>query len=139
MIYHHLDPESAVAEIDRVVRRGGNVIIRNPTRETVDGFEYMRFFPEARALDLARMPATGDLLSTLAARDFECVRRQTIMHPFAASYREYFDKVSQRALSSLAAIPDEAFAQGLAAFERHCRTAQDRPIYEPIEMFLFRR
>jgi trans-aconitate methyltransferase len=36
-----------------------------------------------------------------------------------------------------AAIPDEAFARGLAAFERHCRNTPDRPIYEPVEVFLF--
>ncbi|MGH7413979.1 MAG: hypothetical protein ACREKJ_07235 [Candidatus Rokuibacteriota bacterium] len=54
------------------------------------------------------------------------------------SYAEYFAKISARAISSLQAIPDEAFARGLAAFERHCREAEDRPIHEAVEIFLFR-
>jgi hypothetical protein len=60
-----------------------------------------------------------------------------VSHPFEASYTEYFEKISARAISSLQAIPDEAFARGPAAFERRCRNAPDRPIYEPVEVFLF--
>lgn len=139
MVYHHLEASLAVAEISRVLRPSGHVILRNPTRETVDGYEYLQFFPEARALDVARMPARDDLLSTFAARGFDCAGHRIVMHPYAASYSEYVTKVSRRGLSSLAAISDEAFARGLAAFERHCRDAQDHPIYEPVEIFLFRR
>jgi hypothetical protein len=58
-----------------------------------------------------------------------------VRHPFAASYPEYFAKISARAISSLQAIPDGAFDRGLVAFERHCRNAPDRPIYEPVEVF----
>ncbi len=65
-------------------------------------------------------------------------RRRSSRRGFTRRYAEYYAKVSQRALSSLAAISDDAFARGLAAFERHCREAEDRPIYEPIELFLFR-
>jgi ubiquinone/menaquinone biosynthesis C-methylase UbiE len=54
MVYHHLRPEAAVAEIARVVRRGGAVFVRTPTLDTVAAFEYMRFFPEALAFDRAR-------------------------------------------------------------------------------------
>jgi SAM-dependent methyltransferase len=49
-------------------------------------------------------------------------------------------KISLRGLSSLQAISDEAFARGLAAFEKHCRAGGDAgPIYEPVELFVFRR
>ena len=50
---------------------------------------------------------------------------------------EYFAKIAARAISSLQAISDEAFARGLGALERHCRETEDRPIDEPVEIFLF--
>ena len=137
MVYHHLRPEAAVAEIARVLAPGAHVVVRNPTRETVVGFEYMRFFPEARQVDEARMPARDALVATFAAHGLEASAHRVVMHPFAASYAEYLAKISARAISSLQAISDEAFARGRAAFERHCRAAEDHPIYEPVEIFLF--
>jgi ubiquinone/menaquinone biosynthesis C-methylase UbiE len=137
MVYHHLRPGHAVAEIARVVSRNGHVFVRNPTRETVPEFEYMRFFPEALAFDLSRMPPRDGLLATFASHGLETAAHRVVRHPFAASSTQYFAKISARAISSLQAIPDEAFARGLAAFERHCRNTPDRPIYEPVEVFLF--
>jgi SAM-dependent methyltransferase len=138
MVYHHLQPSRAGAEIARVLARKGHVLVRNPTRETVVEFEYLRFFPEAAALDLARMPPRDALVATFAAHGLEARLYRVVRHPFAASYAEYFAKISARAISSLQAISDEAFGRGLAAFERHCRSVPDRPIFEPVEVFLFR-
>ncbi|MBI1845625.1 MAG: class I SAM-dependent methyltransferase [Candidatus Rokubacteria bacterium] len=139
MVYHHLRADDAVAEIARVLGAGGRVIVRNPTRETAGAFEYMRFFPEALALDLERMPARAALVAAFEARGLAGRSHRIVMHPFATSYAEYFTKVSARALSSLQAISDEPLARGLAAFERHCRRAADQAIYEQVEMFLFSR
>jgi SAM-dependent methyltransferase len=61
MVYHHLRPRDAVAEIARVLSRNGHVSVRNPTREAVPDFEYMQFFPEALAFDLSRMPPRDGL------------------------------------------------------------------------------
>jgi ubiquinone/menaquinone biosynthesis C-methylase UbiE len=138
MVYHHLRPEAAVAEIARVVRPRGAVLVRTPTLDTVAAFEYMRFFPAALAFDRARMPDRPAMEATFVAAGLQPTAHRVVMHRFAGSYAEYYAKVSQRALSSLAAIPDDAFARGLVAFERHCREAEDRPIYKPIELFLFR-
>jgi ubiquinone/menaquinone biosynthesis C-methylase UbiE len=137
MVYHHLQPGRAVAEIARVLTRTGHAVVRNPTRETVAEFEYMRFFPEALAFDLGRMPSRASLAEAFTAHGLEAMSHRVVSHPFAASYIDYFRKISARAISSLQAIPDDAFERGLAAFERHCRGAPDRPIFEPVEVFLF--
>jgi SAM-dependent methyltransferase len=137
MVYHHLHAGEAVAEIARVLAPGGHVLVRNPTRETAGEFEYMQFFPEALKVDLARMPSRAGLVAAFAVHGLQAALHRVVMHPFAASYAEYFAKISARAISSLQEVSDEAFARGLAAFERHCREAEDRPIYEPVELFLF--
>ncbi len=74
MVYHHVDAARAVPELARVVRPGGHVVVRNATRDILDGFEYKRFFPEARALDEERLP--DDLFAVrLAAFSAHCRAR----------------------------------------------------------------
>jgi len=141
LVYHHLRaPSAAVAELRRVVRPGGHAVVRQVVRESVDAFEHARFFPEARALDLERMPSRDGLARTFLAHGFGSGGHRIVRHLFALSHADYYRKISLRGLSSLQAISDEAFARGLAAFETHCRTAGGAgPVYEPVELFVFRR
>ena len=68
------------------------------------------------------------------------VSQRTIHQLFASSFEEYFDKISQRGLSALLAISDEAFQSGLERF-RHWVNAQPRgvPVYEPVDLFIFQK
>ena len=49
MVYHHLRPDAALAEVRRVLRPEGYVMLRNPTHESARQFAYLTFFPEALA------------------------------------------------------------------------------------------
>ena len=68
MMWHHVtDAARAVAELARVLRPGGVVIVRTPTREILNEFPFLTFFPESSALDERRMPSR----SALRGRRFE--------------------------------------------------------------------
>src|SRR5437667_10802052 len=122
LVYYHLGAKTAaLAELRRVARAGGHVIVRQVTRESADEYEYVRFFPDALALDLRRMPSRDGLTRAFLAEGFGRAGHRIVRHLFARSYAEYHRKISLRGLSSLQAISDGAFARGLAAFERHCR------------------
>src|SRR5213078_174502 len=72
LVYHHFRaPSEAVAELGRVVRPGGHALVRQVVRESVDAYEHARFFPEARALDLGRMPSRDGLARTFLAHEIE--------------------------------------------------------------------
>ncbi len=118
---------------------GGHVVVRNPTREShIEGYEFLRFFPEALDLELRRMPSRQTLIQAFLGRGFSRIAHQIIYQRFAANHADYLRKIRLRGLSSLAAISDEAFAGGLRAFETHCRAAErGEPIYEPVELFVF--
>jgi len=112
--------------------------------ETSDGAPKpvaLELLTKARSLGtttaIALGPGASQAADAFAEHGLEAIAHQVVSHPFAASYTEYFAKISARAISSLQVIPDEAFERGLAAFERHCRNTPDRPIYEPVEVFLF--
>jgi SAM-dependent methyltransferase len=140
MVYHHLRPEAALPEVRRVLRPGGHLMIRNPTRESVGGFAYLAFFPEALAIDEARMPSRGALIGACEAAGFVFAGHERIRQRFAEDHADYCRKIALRGLSSLQLISDDAFARGLRDFEAYCRSAERHgPIHERVELFLFRR
>ncbi len=140
-VFHHLsDPQKALQEIHRVLAPGGCLVIRNGTAENNEETEWLQCFPEALAFDIARMQTRRALEETVCRRPFDLIAQQTFRQFFAPSYREYYEKIGGRGLSSLIAISDEAFARGMERF-RVWADAQppDEPVYEPVDVFVFRR
>jgi ubiquinone/menaquinone biosynthesis C-methylase UbiE len=141
MVYHHLQPAAALPELRRIVRPGGHVIVRTPTLEGMDGsIEYTRFFPEALAMNRARMPARAGLVEAFTGQAFTCLEHRVVPSPIAATHAEYLRKIAQRGFSSLQLMPEDAFARGLAELSRYCGGLErDGPVHELVDLFLFRR
>lgn len=142
MVYHHLAsvPE-ALGEIRRMLGPAGHVLVRNPTRDAHDeGYEYLRFFPEAVELSRRTLPSREALTQAFVAAGFARVSHEVIWHRFADDHAHLLTKISLRGLSTLEAISDDAFGRGLRDLERYCRGVErDEPIYEPVDLFAFRR
>lgn len=138
MVYHHLrDRAAAIAELRRVLRPGGLVLLRTLTRETAE-FEWMRFFPERRQVTVAgKMPTEIEAIDAFAAGGFACRARQVVRQRVADSLADYAARIRQRPYSSLRAMPDEAWTRRFAEFEAYCRTAEDRPVEHSIHFFVF--
>ncbi len=138
-IFHHLDdPSRAFPEIRRVLRAGGFLAIRQGTREADAEIEWRNCFPEAVAIDEPRTPSRRDILQRVAAHGMALVARQAVHQRVAGSYAELYDKVSQRAYSSLVAISDQAFGAGLGRLRAWAsRQPPGRPVVEPVDLFLF--
>jgi SAM-dependent methyltransferase len=138
MVLHHIQgSRAALAELAHVVRRGGVLFVRTPTMETMDSYLWMRFFPEGAAVEKSRLLRRDAIEARLPG--FAMRRRQTITQLFASGPREYYGKIAERTLSSLRAIPDAAFAEGLAALERHCAAAPREPVSEQVDLLVFGR
>lgn len=141
LVYHHFtEPATVVAELGRTVRSGGRVILRTPTLETLDGYAFLRFFPEARTVDERRMPGRAAVRSVFASAGLVQTGHRTVEQPIAGGPEAYCTRIRGRALSSLQLIPDAAFDRGMAALEAHCRTIPaDRELVEPVDVFVFER
>ena len=143
MVYHHLGTvPQALDEVRRVLRAEGHVLVRNPTRESHEESyeEYLRFFPDAVELSRQRLPSRAAVTQAFVASGCARVSHEVVWHRFAANHADLLRKISLRGLSTLEAISDDAFARGLRDLERHCREAErNEPIYEPVDLFAFRR
>jgi ubiquinone/menaquinone biosynthesis C-methylase UbiE len=140
MVYHLLVPPTvAVAELARVIRPGGWVFVRTPTREFLDRVEFLGFFPEARAIDEARMPPRAQITDTFTRAGFTAQTWRVVEQEFAGSPLAALERVRRRAFSTLRLISDEAFEAGLARYEAHCLRAPRVPRTESLEFFAFQR
>lgn len=140
-VFHHLvKPAQALREINRVLTPKGCLAIRNGTREHNKDLAWLKFFPGAREIEDARTPSQEELKTSVCAGSFELKSEQTIRQLFAASNDEYFEKISQRGLSALILIGDEAFQIGLQRFQNWVKEQpRTEPVYEPVDLFVFRK
>jgi ubiquinone/menaquinone biosynthesis C-methylase UbiE len=143
-VFHHLaEPRQALKEIARVLTPGGYLAIRNGTREHNSELAWLRFFPEACEIEEQRTPSAEELRDFVCSQspaEFRMVSHRVIHQLFAASHAEYFEKISQRGLSALIAISDEAFQHGLQQFKRWISLQPSGvAIYEPVDLFTFRK
>lgn len=140
MVYHFLKPAPpAIAELHRVVAPGGRVFVRTPTRELLDRVEFLAFFPEARAVDDARMPSRAEIRVTFEQAGFATQSWRIVEQEFATTPMEALERVRRRAFSTLRLISDEAFTSGLARYEAHCHNAPPTARSESLELFVFQR
>ncbi len=139
MVIHHFpDKPGAFGQFARVLRPGGYLAIRTVALETLDGYPWLRCFPEAWEIKRGRAPSRGDIFRWARASGLERSVHFTLQQRFAHSPQEYLAKIGRRGLSSLKAIPDQAFADGLARLEVYCRDEMNGPADEQIDLFIFR-
>jgi ubiquinone/menaquinone biosynthesis C-methylase UbiE len=140
-VFHHLsEPQKALQEINRVLSSEGYLAIRNGTREYNKDLKWLEFFPEALEIENKRTPSQPELKESVYRGSFELISQRTIYQLFAASYDEYFEKVSLRGLSALIVISDKAFQSGLQRFQNWVsRQPREQPVYEPVDLFVFQK
>lgn len=138
-VFHHfVEPQRALREIHRVLTQAGYLAIRNGTREHNDELAWLRFFPEAYEIEQQRTPSSQEIDEMVSAQSFVSLSHRVIHQLFASSYVEYFEKISRRALSALAAISDEAFHRGVQEFQEWANLQpRDVAVYEPVDLFIF--
>ena len=140
-VFHHLlDPQRALDEINRVLAPSGYLAIRNGTREHNPELHWLRFFPEAWKIEEARTPFAREIEEAVTSQHFVLLSHRTIQQMFAASYAEYFYKISRRGLSALIAISENEFREGCEEFKHWIdQQPQDAAVYEPVDLFVFQR
>ncbi|MFX1265860.1 MAG: class I SAM-dependent methyltransferase [Promethearchaeota archaeon] len=135
-VFHHLKNRMiAIQEMQRVLRLGGHLAIRNATQESETGNQWSRFFPEASNVSIPR----EEIITVVCGCGFETIAVHSVPQVFAWSYTEYYEKIRQRGLSPLLVISDEAFANGMERLKQWITThSPEQPVIEPLDLFVFK-
>ena len=141
MVYHHLrDQRHSFLEFNRTLRVGGFLCIRNSTLDLLDKVPYLKYFPSALPYNRTRLPSQRDVIDTSQKSGFSLVSHSVISQELATSMEEYSAKISKRALSDLAALPDTEFSAGIQRMkEAQQQGSELLPIIEPIDLFVFQK
>jgi SAM-dependent methyltransferase len=143
-VVHHLDDlDAAAAELGRVVRPGGPVLIRQAFPGRMDEVSlYRRFFPGAgeRLVADGGLPGVERLSAVFAGAGFRVEALQAVDQVSAPSLAVYRDKVRRRADTGLRLLPDDRFAAGLAALDRAVAAeTTPEPVVDRLDLLVLRR
>ncbi|GAB2606909.1 hypothetical protein Aab01nite_02160 [Paractinoplanes abujensis] len=134
MIHHVGDPAALAAELRRILRPEGHLLIRGGFGPVQD-IPLYRWFPQAWADGTAARLGLDRITGVLGEAGLVMVEHRQVEQTFAETADELVGKASTRSLSPLAALPDQIFQAGLAQLRQD---AVDEPIVERLDLVVFR-
>lgn len=106
--------------------------------DLLDRVPYLKYFPPAVEFNRRRIPSQRDVIDTMRASGFFLLRHDVVEQPYADTFGDYYDKISQRGLSDLAALPDADFEAGIRKMKQALTSGKESaPVIEPIDLFVF--
>ena len=140
-VLHHVgDRDACAAELSRVIRPGGQVLVRQTLRDSLPLVPWFEFFPTARPVVERQMPSRAEVIEAFAARGLELLAAEELLQENAPSLRALQDRVRWRAISTLELTSDEEFEQGLERMRQAAEEeTRDEPVQEQVDLLAFQR
>jgi len=138
MVFHHFDdPDQAVRECRRVLRRSGAVCLRAATIDRIGTYPYVPFFPRSRAILNDALQSQAIIETIFVNAGFHLACHQLVRSEVADNFHAYAEKLAFRADSILVQLSDREFQAGLVALREHAATASQEPVIELVDFFVF--
>jgi ubiquinone/menaquinone biosynthesis C-methylase UbiE len=117
LVVQHVDRSRAFAELLRVLRPEGRLVISTSDPDAFASFWMAPYFPSYVAIERSRFPSGEELRRELEATGF----RSTQVVPFVLQRRfsreEALEKIRERAYSTFELMSEQEYEHGLAAVE----------------------
>ncbi|MDP1632434.1 MAG: class I SAM-dependent methyltransferase [Caulobacter sp.] len=118
--FHHVpDRAAAAAEIARVLRPGGRVLVRSPFADRMTAGWWQQFFPRALAIEKQMFPTLVEVTAVFAAAGLTPVALVTIEEVYAANEAEAAEKLRLRAISTFEHMSEAEIAEGFARLDAY--------------------
>lgn len=139
MSFHHFDHRGRAAlECRRVLNRGGCVFVRTGTRERIDAYPYVPFFPSSLPMLGEVLPGHAELRAVFEAAGFSLTTATIVEQTIAPDWGTYADKLAAGGDSILSRLSRADMSAGLTALRAHAARDSNRRIVEPIDFLIFR-
>lgn len=139
VIHHVRDRPAAAAEIARVLRPGGRLLLQNTFSDRVPpNMLWHHYFPGARAVERALFPTLAEVTEQFAAAGLRRIALEQVRHRLAASLADYAARLRLRAVSIFEYLPEEQIVAGLAALDADVAKDTDpRPVEGDVDLLVF--
>ncbi len=139
MSFHHFeDPRAAARECRRVLPTGATAFLRAGIRDRISSYPYVDFFPASRPILEDCLPTAVFIREVFEAAGFSTVTSQVVTQQIATSLTAYAEKLAAGADSVLAQVTRHDCQEGIAAMRLYANQIADKPVHEPIDVFVFR-
>lgn len=117
IIHHVADVAAGVAEISRVLRPGGRVLIRNTFADRMRDLWWYQFFPRAPEIEREMFPTTEEVAAAFSGAGLEVLALAAVPERFAASAAEFAARIRLRPFSTFEHMTEAEIAAGMAALD----------------------
>lgn len=141
MVIHYFDSlEATVAELHRVLKPDGVVVIRNLFRGRVADQPFFFFFPLAESRLEKILPSVEEVEEVFARHGFERAGFETIYQRTDQNLKEYKDRIETRADPLLELVDEDDREWGFGRLADTARSASDdEPILEAYDLLIFKK
>ena len=116
--FHHFpDQPAAVAEIARVTKPGGRVVLRSTFKERVPNHWWRAYFPRSQAIEEAMFPSVAEARALFEAAGFETVEMVEEQIPFEGDLAEAVARLKLRAVSIFEHMTEAELQDGFDALD----------------------
>ena len=136
-VIHHFELAAVVRELRRVLRPDGTVLVRSwfPGRA---GVTHFRYFPRAKEI-AETFPTLEATEREFASAGFKRQALESVEQVSAPSLRQFYERVRTRADTTLLALNDDEFAEGLRLLEADVAAeAEPQPVISHLDLMVFR-
>lgn len=127
VLHHCADPVRVISECWRVLTPGGTLLNRHSVIEEIREDPESTFFPEARAVNEARIYSLNDTIVLLEEAGFKDIVSEKIVQRTSENGYALYERMSNKNVSALSMIPQEAFEHGLKRLHDYVQKHPDDP------------
>lgn len=124
-LHHVPDRAAAAAEIARVLRPGGRLLVRTPFRDRMTAGWWHAFFPRGLEIEMEMFPSLETVTADFAAVGLNPVALVEVVEVYASTQAEAAEKLRLRAVSTFEHMTEAEIAEGFARMDAHIAADDD--------------